>query len=404
MRIAVSIKSTTFHKGFGGLETQNKALCEGLAQKGHEIVVFTPKNGLSDTQKSENDVNYRFISCNKPRFSFLTKWQANSWDNRLTQAFAEEHQKTCFQLFISQSSSGVAVIRQKAMFEIPVLSVIHGTKMGEFQTRLNSISSPKEFFQVFLDLPHVLLNFFTVQRHFIHGSDKIVAVSSAVKKGIIEETFVDENKIVVINNGIKVDGLSSNENVEPEEDIFDDSKVTLLYIGQILKEKGLGILVDIMSDERFDNFKLITVGGGPYLEELKEKVNDLGLSSRFVIKGKVSYARVMHYYTSAFADIFVFPTKRVEGFPMVLVEAMLASLPVVAFNMGGVGDAVINGETGYVVQAGDIETFKKRLLELGSNEVLRKKLGENARIKAQSEFTVEKMLEKYEQLIMEVIK
>lgn len=403
MRIAVSTKATTFHKGFGGLETQNKALCEGLARLGHEVVVFSPKLELIETEKVENGVIYAFVACSKPKFSILTSWSKNSWNNRLLESFTAEDAKSRFDVFISQSSSGLAIIAKKRDFNIPALSVVHGSKLGEFQTRLNSITSPIDFLKVLIDLPHILLNFFTVQRQFIHGSDLIIAVSSAVKRSLVEETFVDERKIKVIHNGIATDIVPENLQKETE-DFFEENKIKLLYVGQIAREKGMDYLLNILKDSRFENFQLIAVGGGSYLGALKEKIKLAGLAKKFILKGKLDYSKVVDYYVFSQPDIFVFPTKRIEGFPMVLVEAMLASLPIVAFGLGGVSDAVINGETGFVVQQGNLEGFKKRLLELAGNQTLRQKLGENAKIKALHEFSLENMVNEYTQVLDLVIK
>ena len=275
MNIAVSVKATTFHKGFGGLETQNRVLCEGLVKKGHTVVVFSPKNEVKDTEITENGVRYIFVNCIKPKFSIITQWQKNSWYNMLLQSFAQENSKSKFNLFISQSSSGLSVINRKKDIGIPVISISHGTKSGEFQTRVNSINSVTDVIKIFIDLPHVILNFFTVQRSFVHGSNLVVAVSNAVKQSLIEETFVDERKIKVIHNGVNTQLIPENQQ-KGDEDFFEESKIKLLYVGQIAKEKGLDYLFDILSDKRFSNFQLIAVGGGTYLDEFKEKVKAAG--------------------------------------------------------------------------------------------------------------------------------
>jgi len=63
MRIAFFIKSTTFHNGYGGLETQNRALCEELVARGHDILVFSPQRELKCETKYEKGVKYHFVPC-----------------------------------------------------------------------------------------------------------------------------------------------------------------------------------------------------------------------------------------------------------------------------------------------------------------------------------------------------
>jgi glycosyltransferase involved in cell wall biosynthesis len=88
---------------------------------------------------------------------------------------------------------------------------------------------------------------------------------------------------------------------------------------------------------------------------------------------------------------------------MVLIEAMFSGLPVVAYDMGGVQDAVEDGETGYLVEPGNVELLKERVQQIQENSQLREQLSKNALLKAKKEFTLEKMLHGYEKLIEEVL-
>ena len=107
-------------------------------------------------------------------------------------------------------------------------------------------------------------------------------------------------------------------------------------------------------------------------------------------------------YNPARFDAFVFPTARVEGFPMVLVEAMFGRLPVVAFNLGGVSDAVTDGETGFLLEPGKFGDFKNKLVELKNDPESARKMGVNAVNKAMERFTLDKMLDSYEEIFMEL--
>ncbi|MBU0649740.1 glycosyltransferase, partial [Patescibacteria group bacterium] len=112
MRIAVFIKSTTFNAGYGGLETQNKVLCEGLAERGHEVVVFSPaKDGKYATQTQDN-VTYVFVPCvYRMLFASLNK---NNWYHKSYQEFIKHHNQKPFDAAISQSSAGLGLIKRKS--------------------------------------------------------------------------------------------------------------------------------------------------------------------------------------------------------------------------------------------------------------------------------------------------
>ena len=88
---------------------------------------------------------------------------------------------------------------------------------------------------------------------------------------------------------------------------------------------------------------------------------------------------------------------------MVLPEAMFAGLPIVASNIGGVSDAVIDNETGFLVRSGDIQGLRAKILELIASSDLRKKMGENGRKKAYEKFSQDAMVAKYEKVMEGVL-
>jgi glycosyltransferase involved in cell wall biosynthesis len=87
---------------------------------------------------------------------------------------------------------------------------------------------------------------------------------------------------------------------------------------------------------------------------------------------------------------------------MVLAEALFSALPVVAYDMGGVSDAVFDGLNGYLVPAEDLESFKGKVLNIITDKDLREKLGGGALRFAYDNLTLDHMLEKYEKVIAEV--
>ncbi len=395
MKIAVFIKSTTFSGSYGGLETQNKLLCEGLVSRGHKVTVFTPKEASRKEHVEENGVKYIFVECKTGHYSSVTVSKKDSWIEKSYEVFRELQEEEKFGLIIGQSSGAIGVIRNKEEFGLPIISISHGTKIGEFQTKLKSDPSIKGLVRSFLDLPHVLKNFFTVQREFVHGSNVVVAVSNSVKKALVEETFVEESKVRVINNGIKPLIV---ETVESESGA--GGKFRLLYVGQLIRSKGIGKLAEVLAGDDMEDFTLDIVGSGALQEELGVISGKSG--GRITLRGKLDYAEVLRMYNPARFDAFVFPTARVEGFPMVLVEAMFGRLPVVAFNLGGVSDAVTDGETGFLLEPGKFGDFKNKLVELKNDPESARKMGVNAVNKAMERFTLDKMLDSYEEIFMEL--
>ena len=395
MRIAVFIKSTTFHKNFGGLETHNKVLCQGLAGKGFDVTVFSPKRDVKMDSGEENGVKYVFIpSIYK---MIVLPWQHSvSWFSKSVDVFQSVHKDKPFDLVISQSSAGEGVIRYKKELGIKTIAISHGTTLGEFKTRLYDSSSLKDYFRLIKDTGYVLMNYFGRQRNFILGSDKVIAVSQAVKKAIVEETFVPEEKVAVIYNG--VDPAKFNLTVAKQE----EGKVKFIYIGRIVRSKGLFDLIKVFKEVNPEKASLELVGDGADFDELKGLVAGLTLEKNVTFSGKLSYDEVIKKYLAA--DVFVLPTLRVEGFPMTLPEAMLSGLPVIASNLGGISDAIKDGETGFLVPPGDHKILKEKIELLTEDAILRNSLGERARQKALNDFTLEKMLDNYISTIKDVLR
>ena len=140
------------------------------------------------------------------------------------------------------------------------------------------------------------------------------------------------------------------------------------------------------------NFQLLIVGGGD-LEYFRRKARELGVEAIVKFVGEVNNENVVKYYNMA--DVFVYPSLRQEGFPMVLAEAMTAGLPVIASRIGGIPSVVENEKTGLLIEPGDIQNLVNAILELHKDLILRKTLSSNAKIKALKEYSQEAMVSKY---------
>lgn len=397
MNIAVFIKSTTFHKGYGGFETLNKTLAEALVKKGHRVVVYAPKKELTLEGVEENGVIYRFIDCKFGSFKVLYSHSVNSWDKRAVETFAEDNKEMKYDLVVGQSSWALPIIRIKNKLGVKVVSILHGSKIGEYQTQLKNIKNFKDLVYCVRDLPHVLRAFFITQREFVHGSDKLVAVSNFVKKTITDETFVQDDKVLVIHNGVNENKFSAVR----KQNNSNNDEVNIIYVGRVIRAKGIFVLIEALKRIADLEWKLNIVGDGDSFEELKKAISDKELSGRVNLTGLMEYSKVIEELGKS--DIFVLPSMRMEGFPMTIVEAMFAGLPVIASNIGGNSDAVVDGETGYLVKSGHVGELAEKLSVLVKDANLRFSLGEKGRKKATKEFTIDTMVNKYEKVFMEVI-
>ncbi|MEV7792531.1 glycosyltransferase family 4 protein [Streptomyces sp. NPDC087512] len=128
---------------------------------------------------------------------------------------------------------------------------------------------------------------------------------------------------------------------------------------------------------------LLIVGGGPYEKELRRLAHDTGVAASVRFTGSVPWAELPAHYGAG--DVFAMPcrTRRggldVEGLGIVYLEASATGLPVVAGDSGGAPDAVLDGETGWVVRGGDADDTADRVTTLLADPELRRRMGERGR-------------------------
>jgi len=144
--------------------------------------------------------------------------------------------------------------------------------------------------------------------------------------------------------------------------------------------------------QQLPDVKFLLVGGGPLRPELEREAQTLGLGDRVVFLGDRRDIPAL----LASMDVAVL-TSNSEGLSNVILEAMAASLPVVAYNVGGNGE-LVNEERGAVIAPGDETGFAAAVVRLLADSALREQLGQNARKFAEGNFSLEQVLSRYEEL------
>lgn len=211
-------------------------------------------------------------------------------------------------------------------------------------------------------------------------SAKIIAVSESNRRLAISRKVAPESKIVTVHNGIPdtLHRARPNRSGVPE----------LVMVARFAPQKNQRQLLEAVSGiER--PFHLTFVGDGPTRAAIEQLAHQLGLRERVSFVGvRTDTDRIL-----ANSDIFVLATNW-EGFPITILEAMRAGLPVVATDVDGVGEAVIDGETGYSTPRGDTPALAERLTRLLEDPGLRARMGAMGRSVYEREFTREVMLSK----------
>ncbi|MBN2707493.1 MAG: glycosyltransferase family 4 protein [Calditrichaceae bacterium] len=196
--------------------------------------------------------------------------------------------------------------------------------------------------------------------------------------------WFDEKKIFVIPNG-------TDFFVDISKRKKDFSEINIGYIGFLGPEKGTYELLNIFEElsTEYSDIKLILAGEFAYgniefKEDFLKKIATSKYKHNIILSGKIIDKQKQDFFLNT--DIFAFPSW-IEGHPNVILEAMAASCPIVASDVGAVSESVLDGYNGFLVPAREEGKFKVKLSELIKNEELRKKMGENSFLLYKEKFT-----------------
>ena len=213
-------------------------------------------------------------------------------------------------------------------------------------------------------------------------------------------TFVSRNQVYICPNG--VEDLIKSDKAKLEKVT---KPIKILFLSNLIKSKGVLVLIEACRIllQKGCNFSCDFVGGEGDLSshQLNLEIEKTGVAEQVLYLGEKHELDKEKAYQSA--DIFVLPTNN-DCFPLVLLEAMQYSLPVISTSEGGIGDIVKDNETGFIVEKNSPIELADKLEILINNEALRLKMGNAGRIKYEKEFTLQafetKLLEILESILL----
>lgn len=170
----------------------------------------------------------------------------------------------------------------------------------------------------------------------------------------------------------------------------------VLYVGQVIRGKGVDLLLRALAEVRSD-FRALIVGTGNHLGECVALTRELGLAGRVSFVGWVPHETLASYY--ARARVVVVPSRWPEPFGMVGLEAMWSSRAVVGFAVGGIPDWLADGETGITAPEADWQAFGHAIDELLADPALADRMGRAGYERARTAFRFADYLTRSEELL-----
>jgi glycosyltransferase involved in cell wall biosynthesis len=210
----------------------------------------------------------------------------------------------------------------------------------------------------------------------------VICITNFTRNYLIDHYKIPAEIVELIYQGTEVDRFTSTD--ETKKEAFNRYKLpenagpVLASVGSFEERKGQIILLEAiaeLSKGALPNVHAMMVGDGPDEEMLKGKVKEMGLESNVTF---FPFTREPNYIFDRI-DILTLPSLYKEGLPNVILEAMSMNLPVIASEMAGIPEVVINGETGYMVKPGDVKEFVEAVIKLWESPEVCAQMGKNAR-------------------------
>ncbi|HEY9526824.1 MAG TPA: glycosyltransferase family 4 protein [Anaerolineales bacterium] len=230
----------------------------------------------------------------------------------------------------------------------------------------------------------------------------MVAVSQNLKEFVMEKVGISPDRIKVIYNGVDALPYCDSTDVEQcrKELRIPQNDRLVGVVGNLYPVKGHQHLIDGIPAvlKKCPNTSFVFAGRGQLEPELKEQVHRLGLDKRVHFLGlRQDIPRIL-----AMLDVFVQPSLS-EGLSMAILEAMIAGKPVVATQVGGNPELVLEGETGFLVPPRDSQALASSLVTLLTNKAQAAQLAEKGKSRAEGQFSLETMVRAYQALYDECL-
>ena len=361
----------------GGIARVVHDLSKRLIKDGHEVTVVTYRDN-ADVPEYENDkgVNVYRVDNYMIHPNNFIDWIMQLNFNMLSKATEIINKEGGFDVIHAHDWLVTYAAKSlKNAYDIPIVATIHATEAG----RNSGIHDET---QRYINDTEWLLTYEATE----------VIVKSNYMKNEIQRLFgLPFDKINVIPNGIN---LSNFTGIERDYDFrrqyaMDNEKI-ILYVGRLVYEKGVQHLIAAMPKilSNYNDAKLIIAGRGGMMDELRAEASNLGLNDKIYFTGYLNSKQVQKMYKCA--DVAVFPSTY-EPFGIVALEAMLAGVPTVVSDVGGLDEIVTHGVDGMKSYAGNANSIADSVTALLYDHQLATNVSKKAKQKVKDQFNWEKI-------------
>ena len=333
----------------GGIARVVHDLSHRMIKDGHEVTVITYKDGNAPYVEDDKGVKVYRVDNYMINPNNFIDWIMQLNFNMLAKANEIISKEGKFDVI--HAHDWLVTYAAKALkesYKIPIVATIHATENG----RNSGIHDET---QRYINDTEWMLTYETTE----------VIVNSNYMKNELQRIFgLPFEKINVIPNGINLTNFSGVErDYDFRRQFAMDNEKIILYVGRLVYEKGVQNLIGAMPKilSNYHDAKLVICGKGGMMDELKQEARNLGIENKVYFAGYCDSKKIQKMYKCA--DIAVFPSTY-EPFGIVALEAMLAGVPTVVSDVGGLNEIVEHGVDGMKSYARNSNSIADSVLTL----------------------------------------
>lgn len=242
-------------------------------------------------------------------------------------------------------------------------------------------------------------------RFIFNKADSIVISGICDKEYICSIDPKNENKLTIIPNSIDPEEFLPYLNQENKEFLtrynISDKKI-ILFVGQVIRRKGIEFLIKaipLMINRTSENFIILVVGTGDYLDKAKKMVDDYNVGKYIRFTEKIPFKDLVVAYKSA--DFFILPSLS-EACPTVILEAMYFNLPIISTDIPGISDHF--KDNAILVPPRDEKSLSDAMIELLTNRTKKALLAEKGKKIVEKKYLCTVTMKEYEKLFFSLKK
>jgi glycosyltransferase involved in cell wall biosynthesis len=302
-----------------------------LASKGHKVHLLTRRLPVHESEKEEIDgvKEHRYSFNKKLPYPFL-----RSTFHNCRSSFNSLQSNSSFHIInLHQPFSAAGTLSSRASNGIPTVYTCHSLSFEEYASQTSKPTNSREW----LSLRMQLFGRRLLERKVLRKSDHVLVLSEYTKEKLQKTYGLSSAKIHIIPGGVDLNRFRPSEDKQALRNrlVIPSGHFTLLTVRNLEPRMGLENLIRAFKKVVEDkNDTLLILGGeGPLAPELKSLAREAGIADLVKFTGFISEEELPSYYQMA--DLFVLPTRELEGFGLVTVEALASGLPVLGTPVGG---------------------------------------------------------------------